>query len=56
MLNAEENSDMQVNWRSVNINISFLLQPAVWNNYNQSFKKKIEYFYGRITSSFIDPK
>jgi hypothetical protein len=40
MLNAEENAGMQVNWLSVNINTSFLLQPAVWNNSNQSLKKQ----------------
>jgi hypothetical protein len=39
MLNAEENADMHVNWLFVKINISFLLQPAIWNNSNQSFKE-----------------
>jgi len=41
MLNAEENADMQVKWLFVKINVSFLLQPAVWNNSNQSLKKKL---------------
>jgi hypothetical protein len=39
MLNAVENPDMQVNWLFVNINTSFLLQPAVWNNFKELLKK-----------------